>query len=405
MDILFFNRSFYPDTEATGQFLTELCEDLISYGHSVTVVAGHSYHVNNKGISLIKNETYKSISIIRAYGTTFPKRLLLFRLINLGTYFLIAFICGFFVKKKPDVIIALTDPPVLGLLGILFSRFYKAKFIYSCKDIYPEVGIITGRLRNPFLNFLLEKINKISFVIADNILCLGEDMKKRIVDKGISSEKISVIHDWADTNKLYPIIRDKNPFVKKYDLKDKFIIMYSGNIGLTQDLDRIIEVAEQFKDNKELQFLLIGEGADKERLQKLVIDRSLTNIIFLPYQPKEELKYSLSAASIHLITSQQGLVGVMVQSKIYGILACGRPFIAWVDKGSEIDLIANRFKCGFSVLPGDVKGMVETIELAISVPHQLDEMGTNGRKAVIDYFDRKISSKKFIEELLIVRGS
>src|SRR3989338_32023 len=191
MNILFFNRSFYPDIEATGQFLTELCEDLTGFGHKITVIAGRSYHTNEKDKRFfIKKEEYKSIQIIRAHGTTFPKRLLLLRFINLGTYFLSAFFGGFLVRQKPDVVIAQTDPPILGLLGLFFSWWYRAKFIYACKDIYPEIGIVTGKLKNPFLNFLLDKINLLSFSQADKITCLGEDMKKRIVEKSIDDNKI-----------------------------------------------------------------------------------------------------------------------------------------------------------------------------------------------------------------------
>ena len=396
MNILFFNRSFYPDTEATGQFLTELCEDLVSYGHSVTVVAGRSYHVNDKGIFLIKNETYKSISIIRAYGTTFPKRLLLFRLINLGTYFLMAFTSGFFVKKKPDIVIALTDPPVLGLLGIFFSKLYKAKFIYSCKDIYPEVGMITGRLKNPFLNFLLKKINEISFVVADKILCLGEDMKKKIVDKGISSEKISVIHDWADTKTLYPIPENENPLISKYKQPGQFLIMYSGNIGFTQGLEKVIDVAKHLKNNQNIKFAFVGEGANKSKLQDLVARQNLSNISFFPYESRNQILYSLNVADLHLITLEKGLGGIIVPSKVYGIMACGKPFVALVDKDSEVDLIANKFKCGMSIIPGDIEKTIGLIEWAINHKQELCKMGENGRKTGIQFFDRQICNNKFL---------
>ncbi len=396
MNILFFNRSFYPDTEATGQFLTELCEDLTKFGHKITVVCGKSYHVSNGEKScLIQRESYKSIEILRASGTIFSKQNLFLRLVNLGTYFLNAFFAGFLVQQKPDIVIALTDPPLLGLHGIFFSMWYRAKFVYYCKDVYPDVGMITGRLRHPIYVFILQIANILSFKLANRIVCIGEDMKKRIESKGINGNKIDIVHDWADTNELYPVPRDENPFVVKHDLKDKFVVMYSGNIGLTQGLDRIIELASYFKTNEKLKFLLIGEGADKESLQKLVIKKQLNNVLFLPYQQKNELKYSLSAASIHLITLQKGLAGVMVPSKVYGILACGRPFIAWIDEESEISAIANKFKCGIIVLPEDFDAVKEKIEWAVNNPHKLHEMSENGRKAVMEFFERKISVNKF----------
>lgn len=390
MNLLFFNRSFYPSVEATGQFLTELCEDLSAFGHNVTVIAGrHEKHF------LIKRDKYKSIELIRAGGTNLPKEILLFRLINLGTYFLSAFVAGFLVRKKPDIVIAQTDPPVLGLLGIFFSRWYRAKFIYSCQDIYPEIGIITGKLTNPILTFLLKAINLFSFKKADKVICLGEDMKKIIVNKGISKDKVEIVHNWADTNVLKSVNLNENPFRLKHNLQNGFTLMYSGNIGLTQNLEKILEVAKYFKSKNNVKFLLVGDGANKNNLQKLALKAELLNVYFLSYQPKEELKYSLNAPDIHLITFQKGLAGIIVPSKIYGILACGKPFIAWIDEESEISIIARKFKCGIVVPPGDIKKMISTIEWSINNSNELVKMGENGRKASEKFFDRKISTRKF----------
>ena len=361
MNILFFNRSFYPDIEATGQFLTELCEDLAELGHEITVVSGKSYHVSSKN--------------------------------------------KFFLKEKPDVIVAQTDPPVLGLLGIFFSKWYKAKFVYYCKDIYPDVGIITGKLRNPLLNWLLKSINDVSYSCATRIVCIGEDMKKRIIEKGVEGNKISVIHDWANTKELNPVPDRENLFKTKFRLPEQFTVMYSGNLGLTQDLEKVIEVAKHFKDQKELRFIFIGEGANKTNLQNLATKYNLVKVHFLPYQPKEELKYSLSAADIHLITFQKGLAGVMVPSKVYGILACGKPFIGWIDEESEVYNIAHRFNCGLTVPPGDINKMVETLNWAINHRDKLQEMGESARKAAEEFFDRKISITKFNKLILDVSAN
>ena len=395
MNILFFNRSFYPDTEATGQFLTELCEDLSKFGHNITVIAGRSYYKSNQKFFLLKKEKYKSIEIIRACGTVFPKRFLILRIINLATYFLSAFVGGFTVKEKPNVIIALTDPPVLGLLGYFFSKWYKAKFVYSCKDIYPDIGIVTGKLKNPFINWLLKKINYFSFQSSAKVICLGEDMKKTIIKKGVNENKIEVIHDWADTDMLCPVPPSKNPFRIKHNMQNYFTLMYSGNIGLSQELDKLIDVAERLKENKKIRFFLIGEGADKKRLQKLVLDKILENVIFLPYQPYEELKYSLSASDIHMITLQKGLAGLVVPSKIYGVMACGKPFIALIDEESEIGNIVKQFNCGVVIPPGDIRNMIGAIKQVFDHPEMLVEMGVQGRKVAEKYFDREISSKKF----------
>ncbi|MBI2996203.1 MAG: glycosyltransferase family 4 protein [Candidatus Melainabacteria bacterium] len=401
MNILFFNRTFSSNTDATGQFLLELCEDLVSYGNHVTVVTSSLSHLDAPLIRFyLKKENYKSIEVIRGYGTKLPKNILLFRLINLATYFILAFLGGLLVKKRPDIIVATTDPPLLGLLGIFFSKLYKAKFVYSCKDIYPEIGIITGKLKDPFLNFLLEKVNLLSFKSANKIVSLGEDMKKILIKKGIDEEKIAVMHDWADTKNLYPVLPENNPFRLKYNLQNFFTVMYSGNIGLTQALEKVIDVAVFLKDKNEIKFIFIGDGVNKASLQRKVSNLKLNNVIFLSYQSGEELKYSLSAPDIHLIPCLKGLTGVIVPSKIYGIISCGKPFIAWVDDESEISKIAKEYNCGIVVPPEDVNAMTCAIEWSQRHKERLCEMGQNGRETAIKYFDRKISTSKFNELLL-----
>ena len=400
MEILFFNRSFYPDIEATGQLLTELCEELTKHGHNITVIAGKPYYHNqNNSFFFLRTEIYKDITIIRTGGTTLSKESLFKRIINLFFYFLFAFCGGFTLKKRPDIVISLTDPPVISLLGILFSKIYKAKFIYYCNDIYPDIGIITGKLKNPFLNFLLQKSNMLSFTLADKIICIGESMKKRIIQKGIREDKISVIHNWVDTEKIYEVKKEDNSFINEYKLENKFIVMYSGNLGLTQNLEELLKVVQYFQNRTDIKFLFIGEGAYKKRLMTFAQNSNLTNLDFLPYQPKEKLKFSLSAANIHLVPFQKGLTGVLVPSKIYGILACGKPFVAWVDKESEIYEIAHDFKCGITVPPGDIRNTVRAINWALTHRELLKEMGERGKKVVKKHFDKEISTNGFIKEL------
>lgn len=393
MNILIFNRSFSPDIEATGQLLGELCEDLISFRHDITVICGKPYHTDNKKYSLEK------VNVLRVWGTAFPKHILFFRLVNLGFYFLFSFFTAFFVKR-PDVIIAQTDPPLSCLLGLFFSRWYKAKFIYTVKDMHPDIGILTGKLKNPLLNFILEKSNMISYQKADKIVCIGKDMKERILKKGINDTKIEVVNDWIDIKEIYPIENNKNPFLEKNGLKNKFIVMYSGNLGLTQGLEKVIDIASHFKEKDELKFVFIGEGANKSNLQNKAKSLNLNNVVFLPYQPKDELKYSLSAANLHLITMEKGLSGVMVPSKIYGILASGRPFIGCVDSDSEIAYIANKYNCGFIINPEDKNEMTARINWCLNNRSNLEGMNKNSRKAAEEKYNRKTSTSRFNEILL-----
>lgn len=381
--------------------MTELCEDLTNYGNNITAIAGRSSYIkDDSGVYFFKKHTYKSINIIRTGGSALPKQFLLGRIINLAFYFIFAFISGFTIKNKPQVVITQSDPPLICLIGLFFAKYYNAKFIYYIADIYPDVGIVTGKLKNPIINFLLSKANQVAFKNADKIICLGDSMKKKIVDKGVNEDKIEVVHNWADTKILHPIKKAENSFIKKNNLSNKFIVMYSGNIGLTQNLENVVKAAKELQENKDIIFAFIGEGASKENLVKTIKKENVTNIRFFPYQPKEELKYSLSAADIHLVPFHKGLKGVLVPCKIYGILACGKPFISWVEKETEIYDIAHKYKCGLIIPPDNIRNLIRAIKWAHKNQNRLQEMSQRGVDTATKYFDRSISTKKINEIIL-----
>lgn len=396
MHILFLNRSFYPDIEATGQLTADLCEALVDKGYEVSIICGKSLHdldlEDKRGLD-------KKVNVIRVSGTTFPKRFLFLRLINLGTYYLSALFAGVFLKNKPDVIVAQTDPPLLGLLGVLFSFFYGAKFIYYCQDIYPDVGIISGKLRNPIFNFILTVANMISYKFSEKIIVIGESMKKLLIKKGIVEDKITVIHNWADTKNVYPVEKSKNLFISKYNLSDFFTVMYSGNLGYTQNLEKVLDVANELKSYKDMKFIFIGDGGNKLKLEKIAIEYGLANFMLLPYQDIEDIKYSLNAADIHLIPFKEGLSGVLVPSKVYNVLACGKPFIGWIDSDSEISDIAKKYNCGLIVNPGDVNSLKEAIVWSYKNKDKLNDMGKNGLKAINGNFDLETAINRFAEIL------
>lgn len=404
MHILLFNRSFYPDLESTGQLTTELCNELTKYGYDVDVICGASYlYGKRKNKSLIEKDNYNSVKILRGYGTTLPKKYLFFRLINLGTYYIVAFLSGFhFVKNKPNVVISMTDPPLLGLLGIFFSILYRAKFIYYCQDIYPDVGIVSGKLRNPILNSILTISNLLSYKLANKIIVIGETMKKRLESKGVDKNKIVVIHNWADTKNVFPVKTEENKFVDKYSLDGYFTVMYAGNLGLTQNLDKVIDLANELKVVNDIKFLMVGEGANKATLQKKVEGLNLNNVVFIPFQAKNDLRYCLSSASVHLVPFMKGLAGILVPSKVYNIMACAKPFIGWIDSDSEIADIAKKYNCGLIAEPGNLASLKEAILWAYENRDKLNQIGEDGFKAVKGNFDLEAVVIEFVKIFSVI---
>ena len=383
--VLFLNRSFWPDREATGQFLTELCDDL-SADHAVTIVAGPSYHTrkgNLGGFRLWSRERRGKITIIRTWGTRFSKSSLAGRLVNLGTYYLLAALVAYRLPR-PDIIVAETDPPLLGALAAVLKRRWRCRLVYNVRDLYPDIAEVTGGVRSPFLLDLLRRGNDYAYERADLIVTLGNDMARRIVGKGVPTEKVVVVPDWVDCRRICPL--ESNPF--RRILGNKFVVMYSGNVGLTQQLEGVLEAADRLRDDDRILFAIVGEGARKDWLQEQARAMGLNNVRFMPYQPLEKLGESLNAADLHLIPLAPGVAGCLVPSKIYGILAAGRPFIAMMEDNAEVAQIARDDGVGFVVRPGDIDALVGTIREAADSPERLKQMGLKARRLAEMRFDR-----------------
>lgn len=397
MHVVFFNRSFYPDVAATGQLLTELCEGLAGeYGFQISVVAGQPYYPQQREFREgfpVALEKYAGIEILRARSTTLPREKAMCRFTNYMSYFLSSLTGGFYLKK-PDVVVALTDPPIIGLAALLWARIYGAKFVFWCQDIFPEVALLLEDFRNEPLNRALDKINRFLLRKADTTVAIGETMKRRLVEiKKAPEQKIEIIHNWADCEKIQPI-NGPNPFRSQYNLNGKFVVMHSGNIGLSQDVEKLVESAKILREKKDIVFLIVGEGNKKAELLGKARTWRLENVIFLPYQPREVLKYAFSTADVFVISLKRGLAGYIVPSKLYGILASGRPFVAAVEPECEVATISKHYECGVVCPPGNPHALASEILRMYEDPAHLREMGKRAREAARNY-DRKVALRSF----------
>ena len=387
--MLFLNRSFWPDLEATGQFLAELCEDL-SARHEITVIAGPSYHVGAATRRPWTHERHGRVSIVRTWGTRLPKRYLALRMTNLASYYGLAALAAL-RQSRPDIVIAETDPPLLGALGAMLKRYWGCKLIYNVRDLYPDIALATGGVRNPMLLRLLEHSNRLAYRCADRVVVLGHDMADRVIAKGVPAERVGVVPDWVDCDQIRPL--EDNPL--RAALGDKFVVMYSGNLGLSQQLEMVLAAAARLRDDPRIMFVLIGEGARKVWLIERARALDLPNVTFMPYRPRRELAQSLSAADLHLIPLSAGTAGCLVPSKIYGILAAGRPFVAIMEESAEVARIARDNSVGFVGTPGDDAALARIIGEASRNPAALKAMGNRARQLARDRYDRKIATARF----------
>jgi glycosyltransferase involved in cell wall biosynthesis len=384
MRIVFFNRSYWPDTGATGQLLTELAEDLVaSHGCEVTVITGLPIRETQ---TLPVEEERRGVRIVRAAGTKADPRRFLGRATNYMTYFASACLAALRVREA-DVVVAMTDPPIIGLAARLAARRSRAKFVFLCEDVFPEVTALLEDFRSEIVDWMLGRISRHLLGRADAIVALGDTMKARLISgKGADPSRIAVIHNWADCKALAPGAKD-NGFARAHGLRDRFVVMHAGNIGLSQSFDVIVDAAERLRGHDEIRFVLVGDGSKRAALEDDVRARGLDNVVFVPYQPRERMADSYAAADVFLVTLKPGLSGYIVPSKIYTILASGRPYIAAVEQDSEVVQITREHGCGISVAPGDGAAMADAILRLAADRAYAAELGERARAAALS-FDR-----------------
>jgi colanic acid biosynthesis glycosyl transferase WcaI len=394
--VLFINRSYFPDVEATGQLLAELCDDL-SAQHEITVIAGTpNFVAPAKWSGLIQREQQGRVTVLRVRSFRFNKVRMIGRILGLLSYLLLAFWAALRVRR-PDVIVVETDPPLLGVAGALLKRWHRCRMLFYLQDLFPEVGLILGKLKPGLLATILRRATQIGLNSAERIVVLGEDMRRRVLQRGIDPAKVRIVPNWADTSAVRPPAGE-NPMKAAWGVQDRFVVMYSGNLGLSQGLDHVLTAASMLRDRPVL-FLFVGEGAAKNRLIARVAEEKLENVRFLPYQPKERLGESLTAADVHLIPLQRGLAGYIVPSKLYGILAAGKPYIAAVDEESEVATITAQGQTGVRIEPDSPTELAASVRWCLENRSALAEMGLRGRDLAVKYFDRKNSSSLFADAL------
>jgi colanic acid biosynthesis glycosyl transferase WcaI len=374
--VCYFNRSYWPDTGATGQLLTELAEDLVAkHGIEVTVVTGYPV---NSAEPLPSRQTRHGVTIVRARGTTLSPRRFAGRAANYLTYFCSALMTAIRLPRQ-DVTIALTDPPIIGLAALAARP--RHGMVFFCQDIFPEVAGLLEDFHSPTINALLEWLNRLLVRRAARIVALGDTMASRLIHgKGANPAKVTVIHNWADTSAIVPSEK-RNAFSVAHGLDAKFVVLHAGNIGLSQNLDVVIEAATLLKARRDIVILFIGDGNRRAALEAAATSRGLDNVRFVPFQPRDQLRWTYASSDVCLVSLKPGLAGYIVPSKLYPILAAGRAYIAAVEPLSEVAALTQRHRCGVLVEPGDAAQLADTIARLADQRAERDAMGVRARIA------------------------
>ena len=301
--------------------------------------------------------------------------------------------------KSIDCIYIASTPPIQGLIGSWVGRLRKIPFVYNLQDIFPDSLVGTSLVRKGgFLWKVGRLIENITYKGASRIIVISEDFKKNIMAKGVPEEKIVIIYNWVDEKAVIDIPRADNKLFDKYNLdRDKFYITYSGNIGLTQNMDMLLEVMEELKtEAPDIHLVLIGEGAKKKHVADSVTKKELSNVTILPFQPYEDVSHVFSLGNAGLVISKPGVGANSVPSKTWSIMSASRPVLANFDENELKDIIDNHH-CGIFTKAGDKAAFKSSILCLYQNPSLCEQYGLNGRQFVLDHLTKEVGTKKYVD--------
>jgi glycosyltransferase involved in cell wall biosynthesis len=392
--ILILNQYFRPDVAASAQRLTELAEDLASR-HEVTALVGRPSYDAAAGVS--GEGAVPRLDVKRVPSTAFARRRTWLRGLNYSTYLAGAVVRGV-VQRRPDLVIAATDPPLVGLAGWLLGRRFGVPFVHLLWDVQPQVAVHAGLLRRSAAARLIERAARFAIRRAAGIVAPTSEMARTAVEQGAAPDRVCVIGHWEDTQVVAPQPKD-NPFSREHGLADRFVVMYSGNLGLTQELGRYLDLAARLRDLTDLVFVFVGEGAARPALEARARAAGLANVRLLPYQPRERMAHSLASADVFFVPLGAGLTRYMLPSKIYTVMASGRPVVTAIDPASDVARLVREVGFGLVSDPGDLDGLERHLRWMHANPDERRAMGRRAREASEGAYGRAASTRRYLDWL------
>jgi colanic acid biosynthesis glycosyl transferase WcaI len=388
MRILLINQYFPPDASNSAYILGELAEDL-AHDHDVQIIAGRPSYEADTGAYVPHG-----VSVRRVRSTQFSRKSLLGRAFNYLTFLLFAALAAL-TSPRPDVVVTMTDPPMAGLLGVVGSRRHGTPFVLLLHDVYPDIAVALGVLAPGRVATAWRALNRLVRRSAARIVVVGRDMAEKLESEGVASDRLMFVPTWSPDFGVDEEDRRRARSEAGWD--GRFIVMHAGNQGLAQNVLILADLAERLRAETDIEVVILGDGAGLPELKRTCAERGLRNLTFLSHRPKPEAQRLMRAADVHVVSLVPGLWGCAVPSKIYGIMAAGRPFVAAVDTGSEPDRIVAEHGCGIRVTAGDSEGLAEAV---ISLKGaNLEPLAKRSREAFERVYTRTVATQQ-VERLL-----
>jgi colanic acid biosynthesis glycosyl transferase WcaI len=391
MRVLVLAINYWPETTGIGALLTRRCEYLASVGHEVTVCTGMPYypewriHPRYAG-KLFSKEKRKSVTILRSWMWV-PKKVTSAKRIVFEASFLAGSLVRAVQNSRPELLLVVSPPLGLGLSAILLGRWWGIPYVFDVQDLQPDAAADLGMLPKPVLP-LLYRLEAIAYRNAALIFTITEGMRRKIVAKGIPDDRVAVVPPSADNN-LFGVgsVVEGREFRIKHGLEDKFIVGHSGNMGVKQGLEVVLDAASQLREQSNLVFLLAGDGAMKSRLEERAATLQLTNVRFLPLQEQMEFLQMLAATDMGLIVQQSTVSDIVFPSKTVTLLSAARPVGAAVSPCSEIGQVIHYSGGGLLIESENGKALASAVRELLSDPEKRSTMGECGRRYARRHWD------------------
>ena len=399
-NILVFSAYYEPEVAASLYLSTNLYEDFAKNGWKVDLFVP----MPTRGVDDTTRNTYKKkkeevkgnlhihrVSLMRE-GNNVLGRALRYLLMNV-----------IFVWKglttKADAIFVQSTPPTQGAMAAIIKKFKKIPLVYNLQDIFPDSMISMGMTtENSLVCKIGRVLEKFTYDNADEIIVISNDMKRNLIRKGVQENKISVVSNWIDIDKVYPIAKKDNYLFEKYELdRHKFNVVYAGNLGFAQNIEVIIRVAKKMEDYPNLQFIIFGKGAQENEYKKLAQELQVSNLTFLPIQPYSEVSYVYSLADVSVVSCKKGFGGSAMPSKTWSIMATKTPILASFDAETDMENIITNENVGLFAEADNVEKLVENISILYSNRERLEKMGENARQFVENNASRYSCTNKYIK--------
>jgi colanic acid biosynthesis glycosyl transferase WcaI len=397
--VVFVNRYFYPDESATSRILSDLAFSLARQGLSVAVVTSRQLY-EDAHARLASYETIRGVSVHRLATASLGRSRVLGRALDYASFHFAAAWRLARLLRRGDVVVAKTDPPLLSITLSRVAGWRGALLVNWLQDVFPEVAmtLTPGLLPKPLQVTLLAMRDRALRSARMNIV-LSEGMRARVRARGVEPGKTLVIPNWADTKILTPRPSGASFTRRRLALTDRFVVGYSGNFGRAHEFDTLMAAATLLNADPEFAFLMTGGGARAKDLRQAVAQAQLTNFHFQGYQPAQLLNDSLAAADIHLVSLLPALEGLIVPSKIYGILAAGRPVVFVGDTGGDIAQLIREHGCGISIAVGAGAELAQALKSLRANPERLQQMGANARRLALARYSSEHATDEWLRLL------